>query len=97
MTFATLPLLCVGTDGAQVVSEARGIDFANLMQFFDDGIALHYLNLNQFLGRAYDGWLVAEAPDQRLYFGPKRRIGNMRAVPGQQIVHTACHPPPIAD
>ena len=89
MPLYTLLLLRVGTDRTQVIVKATGIGLANLVQFFNDGIALHDLYLNQFLGRANNGRLVPKGPDQCLYFGPKCGIGNMRTVPGQQIVHAA--------
>ncbi len=87
MPFTALLPLCISTDGVKVIPEALGIGFANPVKVFNYGITCHDLYLNQFLRSANNGRLVPKRPDQQVYFGPKCGIGNMRAIPSQQIVH----------
>ena len=78
----------VATHGVQVVVEpgaysSRAFRISSMIVS-----VMAFFSLEHFLGRADNGRLIARGPTDGLDLRPQGRIGDVRAVPCEQIVHS---------
>ena len=81
--------LVMGDDGLQVMAMFFSDGLANRADFVNDWIAPHGSCLRQFFGRTNERRLHARGSTGLLDPATNRRIGDVRTVPRQQIIHAA--------